>query len=248
MHASVVICRNVTEAILLMQNDRWHGLILEVRERDFGTTARTTSVTAFGPATRSHDNADFDFLIGIIRDTIDLNEGNVFLIMRDREKRLLLEEELRAWGVNPLFTNGPITEEDGDPYVMMQNARLRPPVRHDKDGNPIVSSYATVYCEKVGHLELGDELRMDFRSYDNDTTEVFYVHDGKEVGCHGLLPRLLSDEEAERLDQVVTSVRLFSYGKERQYDGSAKLVQMIVFDIPEDVDEFLAGAKLLQPA
>jgi len=242
MAGRVLMCRNAAEAVALAEAAAWRALVVEARQRGGGLAVRTAEMTVFGPSVRAHEGADAALVASMAQDTAAQGAGDVLLAVYGADLREEVARRLGDAGVRVGAPEGPAPADDEGALASL--ARRRPPTAGTARGG-LVPSYVTAYPDEGGALRAGDEVRMGRRVRADGRTEVFYAaRGGRRVGLHGVVPRLLSSAEAARLAAVRAAVRAFTFGRERLPDGRERDTQVLVLDIPADVDEMLADARV----
>lgn len=230
------LCRSIAEACLGAVEQEPPGVAVAVSDRDGVLVLRWAEATVLGPVERQVTAPETGFIEQLVADSLKAGEHDVWLACADPAMAGRMGDAAALAGhpvhAAPASLLPPVA---GDPFNLFQLRRVR------ALGRGGVLTFCELDPATHAPLEVGTPLGMAAEATPEGGTEVAYVDaEGWLVGLHGHLPGALDELALVRLGEVRVEVQSISWNRRR--DGTP--VQMLAFEIPDDVDALLSGAKV----
>lgn len=234
------LCRTATDACMGAVGQENPGLAVAVIETDGILMARWGEATVFGPVVRSASAPDRGMVEGLVIDTLEAGEKDVFFSCVDEAIREGIADRAVNLGHRLRQPETATRSSIAAPFSIFATRRVR--AKAGASGG--VMSFCELDPDEHAPLEVGDFIRMAVEATDDGGTEIAYVDDGNWfVGMHGRVPFVLDQEAIDRIEEVSVQITYVSWG--RSWRASRlRAMQFLIFEIPSDIDALLADAKL----
>lgn len=216
------------------------GLAVCVFESQGQLVVKWGEATLFGAIVRSQHAPRPGFIDGLVVDTLEAGEKDVFFSCIDDFLREEIQTRTMDLGhcIKQPSDQSPDTIEN--PFSLFSARHIR--------AKATASGGVMSFCEldplEHNPMEVGDSLHMATEIDENHMTQVAYTDSqGWLVGLHGHLSFVLADDNRALVAEVNTRVDYISWGRSWR-SGRLRDMQFLVFEIPEEIDRMLADAKL----
>lgn len=238
------VARNLTEACLgaASSRDGSPGLMVSVYGASDSRSAKSAEITPFGPAIRTHDDADPWTLRSLVVDTLEAGFKDVWLSCAAKDVAEMLSEEARKLGHSVVTPKGNVPTAVADPYAIFSRSR-------DLGGDHASPklTFCKVDVEDRDAFPVGYTLTMACVTNGKGGTEVWYTDPmGNRIAPHGTIPRELTPAERARILATHPAVEQMNLGRGWR-DGRVAAYQILVFRVPGDVAAILADSRLDEP-